>query len=239
MMKVKSNRLLILCLAMTSFAIAASAQVFSPEVSSSSSSSSPVKSEQVKANNSGWNKFYKNETKDNLSSENSQPQNQAASQQQNIQNKQTVTNPQDYIYKDVPQVDRPTLDGVKRGRTSVINIVSNSKVKSEGFIYLYYSDFSVRKMMSGSMSCDVKFEIVTTLDRRLNSLAIRLVWPKMQTPLTFLDVNPNQKYQMPYTLLGEGCYTMDKIPNIVVNRCRVKGMSQEECANRVRWMRKM
>lgn len=238
MIKVKCNQLLIFCLAMTNFALVASAQMFLPETASSSSSSS-VKSEQVKAEGAGWNKFYNNGKKDNSSSENSQSQTKSEPQQQKTQSKQAVTNPQDYIYKDVPQVDRPTLDGVKRGRTSVINIVPNSKVKSEGFIYLYYSDFSVRKMMSGSMSCDVKFEIVTTLDRRLNSLAIRLVWPNMQTPLTFLDVNPNQKYQMPYTLLGEGCYSMDKIPNIVVNRCRVKGMSQEECANRVRWMRKM
>ena len=28
------------------------------------------------------------------------------------------------------------------------------------------------------------------------------------------------------------------IPNIVVNRCRVKGMKQEVCAKKVRWIRK-
>ena len=94
-------------------------------------------------------------------------------------------------------------------------------------------------MMNGSTSCDVKFQILTTLDRRLNSLAVRLKWPTMETPLTFLDVNPNQQYHFIYTLLGDGCYSMDKVPNIIINRCRIKGMSQEECARKVRWIRKV
>ena len=85
---------------------------------------------------------------------------------------------------------------------------------------------------------DVKFQILTTLDRKLSSLAVRLKWPSIETPLTFIDVNPNQEYHMAYTLLGDGCYSMDKVPNIIINRCRVKGMSQEECARKVRWIRK-
>ncbi len=153
--------------------------------------------------------------------------------------KQEVINPEDYIYKNVPQIDRPTLDGVKRGRTSVVPVTTNKKVKAEGYIYVYYSDFSLGQMMSGSTTCDVKFQILTTLDRKLNSLAMRLKWQNMDTPLTFIDVNPNQQYHLNYTLLGDGCYSMDKIPNIVINRCRVKGMTQEDCAARVRWIKKV
>ena len=93
--------------------------------------------------------------------------------------------------------------------------------------------------MNGSTTCDVKFQILTTLDRKLNSLAMRLKWQNMDTPLTFIDVNPNQQYHLNYTLLGDGCYSMDKIPNIVINRCRVKGMTQEDCAARVRWIKKV
>ena len=31
---------------------------------------------------------------------------------------------------------------------------------------------------------------------------------------------------------------MDRIPNIIVNRCRVKGLSQQDCAAKIRWLRK-
>ena len=92
--------------------------------------------------------------------------------------------------------------------------------------------------MNGATTCDVKFQILTTLDRKLTSLAVRLKWKEMETPLNFIDVNPNQEYHMVYTLLGDGCYSMDNVPNIIINRCRVKGMTQEDCARRVRWIRK-
>ncbi|MBQ8465989.1 MAG: acid shock protein [Alphaproteobacteria bacterium] len=250
MEKVKLNRILALFVVNLGIAFSVSAQVFAPENSEQSAPSSvQTKALPVKNETDGWRKFYGNASAQNSQSvpvksearqsAPSQKFQSTQAQQMKVPAKQLVTDPQNYIYRNVPQIDRPTLDGVKRGRTSVAPVVPNSKVKAEGYIYLYYTDFSLRRMMSGSMSCDVKLQIVTTLDRRLNSLAVRLVWPHMQTPVTFIDVNPNQKYQMPYTLLGDGCYSMDKIPNIVVNRCRVKGMTQQECANRVRWMRKM
>ena len=242
MEKVKFN-ILTICLLSMGFSFSVSAQMFAPEASSPLETKSALDSPQPKNQVTDWSKFYGNQAASATAAKavntNSQSLDKNSKQPVQAPAKQMVTNPQDYIYKNVPQVDRPTLDGVKRGRTSVTPLVRNGKVKAEGYIYLYYTDFSLRKMMSGSMSCDVKLQIVTTLDRRLNSLAVRLVWPHMQTPVTFLDVNPNQKYQMPYTLLGDGCYSMDKIPNIVVNRCRVKGVLQEECASRVRWMRKM
>ena len=198
----------------------------------------------AKAND--WSRFYKQKTKiDDKSSANQNKVNDekvsVSEEKQNVKKapeKQTVVNPDDYIYRNVPQVDRPTLDGVKRGRTSVVPVVKNSKVQSEGYIYIFYSDFNVGSMMNGATTCDVKFQILTTLDRKLTSLAVRLKWKEMETPLNFIDVNPNQEYHMVYTLLGDGCYSMDNVPNIIINRCRVKGMTQEDCARRVRWIRK-
>jgi len=193
----------------------------------------------------GWGRFYKQnseskETKQNINVEekNTDTSDKEFVSKQKTKEKQLVVDPEDYIYKNVPQIDRPTLDGVKRGRTSVVPVVQNSKVKSEGYIYIFYSDFSVDSMMNGATTCDVKFQVLTTLDRKLSSLALRLQWKEMDTPLNFIDVNPNQMYHMNYTLLGDGCYSMDAVPNIVINRCRVKGMTQEECARRVRWIRK-
>ena len=219
-------------------AVPASAQVFADE---NAAATETAKSD----NTADWGRFYnkaKNEpTPTDAEKSEATTEQQAKGEKSDFftPKKQDVYNPEDYIYKNVPQIDRPTLDGVERGRTSVVPVVQDGSVKSEGYIYIFYSDFTVGSMMSGSTTCDVKFQIVTTLDRKLNSLAIRLKWPKMETPLNFIDVNPNQKYHFMYTLLGDGCYSMDKIPNIIVNRCRVKGMTQEDCAQRVRWIRKM
>ena len=151
-----------------------------------------------------------------------------------------VENPEDYIYKAVPRKLRPTLDGVQRGTTSIYPIAYNGaqKAEDEPLIFLLYSDFSVNKLLSGTVTCNVRFQIITTLDRKLTNLSVRLRWPEMETTLSFIDVPPNQMVHHDYTLVGDGCYSMDKIPNIIVNRCRVKGLSQKDCAAKIRWLKK-
>lgn len=247
MSKVDCRNILSLVLAAEMTAFSVSAQMFAAEPSETGRPVAAVPQPSASQNNSGWNKFYQQPAAaapvaaaDKNKKEEDKVQKPATNTDvKKTPAKQEVVNPEDYIYKNVPQVDRPTLDGVKRGRTSVVPVVESRQVQAEGYIYLFYSDFSVDSMMNGATTCDVKFQIVTTLDRRLNSLAVRLKWADMETPLTFIDVNPNQQYHMTYTLLGDGCYSMDKIPNLIINRCRVKGMSQEECARKVRWIRKM
>lgn len=139
----------------------------------------------------------------------------------------------------IPQVMRPTLDGVKRGRTSMRQVVKDGEQPvDDPMIFLYYTDFSVDKTLSGTIMCSVRFMILTTLNSRLTNLSARLKWPGMETTISFNSVNPNEETYFDYTLLGEGCYSMDKIPNIVVNRCRVKNMTQQECASKIRWLKK-
>jgi len=58
----------------------------------------------------------------------------------------------------------------------------------------------------------------------------------MTTTLSFANVAPNTPTAYNYTLMGDGCYTMDKMPNIIVNRCRVKGLSSAQCADKIVWL---
>ena len=141
---------------------------------------------------------------------------------------------------DIPQVQRPTLDGVKRGTASMRPIISDdpNAAKDDELIFLYYKDFSVERMMSGRVSCNVTFVIMTTLSRKLSNLSVKLVWPGLTTSISFDDVVPNTETVYPYTLMGDGCFTMDKTPNIVVNRCRVKDVNQSDCAGKIRWITK-
>ena len=92
--------------------------------------------------------------------------------------------------------------------------------------------------MSGEVRCFMRFILTSTLDRKINNLSVKLRWPEMETALNFYDVSPNVDTYFNYSLMGEGCYSMDKIPNIIVNRCRVAKMSAKECASKIRWLRK-
>ena len=151
-----------------------------------------------------------------------------------------VTDPENYIYRYMPREKRPTLDGVKRGTSAIFPVYypGAEKAEDEPLIFLFYSDFNVEKLMSGTVICNVRFQILTTLNSKLTNLSVRLRWPEMETTLSFIDVPPNQMVHYDYALMGDGCYSMDKIPNIVVNRCRAKGLSQKNCAAKIRWIRK-
>ena len=103
-------------------------------------------------------------------------------------------------------------------------------------ILLYMKDFKVYRSASGQTRCSMLFAVSTTLKDKVSNLSYRLKWPSMETVLSFSDVPPQVEHHFNYTLLGDGCYSMDKTPNIIINRCRAKGLSQRACAGKVRWI---
>ncbi len=130
-----------------------------------------------------------------------------------------------------------TGDGSPRGTAAFIS-TDSEKGTEDGNIFLFYSNFKISRTAATGLGCRVRFHILNGLNNRVSNISVKLVWPGLNTPVSFNNVNPNTENYFDYALFGEGCYNMDKIPNIVVNRCRVRGMSQEACANRIRWLTK-
>lgn len=136
------------------------------------------------------------------------------------------------------QLKTPTLDGSVRG-TSALQMIEkvNKRDPNQPEIFLFFDRFKIGRSLGGQTSCDVRFIVLTALDKRLISLDVKLVWPLMTTALSFNNVMPNTMTYINYTLLGNGCYDMDKIPNIIVNRCRIKGESSVKCAGKITWIK--
>ena len=103
---------------------------------------------------------------------------------------------------------------------------------------MFYDNFKIVNATTISTHCNVRFNILSNIDTKITQLDLKLVWPKLTTTLSFSGVNPDVLTYMNYSLLGEGCLEMDKAPNIIVNRCRIKGMSASECANKLIWLTK-
>lgn len=135
---------------------------------------------------------------------------------------------------------KPTLDGSKRGGSVFSRLNEDGKsVVVKNKIFMFYKDFHINRSISGLTSCDVSIFVVTNLDRRLINLDVKLVWPELTTVVSFSNVQPNTQTYYNYTLMGDGCYSLDKMPNIIVNRCRVKGMSSAECASNIVWLKNL
>lgn len=103
-------------------------------------------------------------------------------------------------------------------------------------ILLYMRDFKISRDLNGTVNCDMRFYARSNLSEKITNISYRLKWPNIETALSFDNVAPNTAAYYDYSLLGNGCYNMDKAPNITVNRCRVRGMSQQDCANTIEWL---
>lgn len=136
------------------------------------------------------------------------------------------------------RLNTPTLDGSVRGGQAFVEMDDKGRMKKVTKIFLFYDKFKITNYLSGSASCNARFNILSNLDQKINQLDIKLVWPGLTTTLSFSNVQPNTQTYYNYSLLGDGCYNMDKAPNIIVNRCRVKGMTAAECANKLLWLSK-
>lgn len=157
-----------------------------------------------------------------------------ASDDKDEENPEDVFIPEGELYR----LDTPTLDGSARGGQAFVEVDDKGRMKKVEKIFLFYDKFKVTQYLSDTATCDVRFNILSNLDQKINKLDIKLVWPNMTTTLSFADVSPNTQTYYNYSLLGNGCYDMDKAPNIIVNRCRVKGMTAAECANKIVWLSK-
>lgn len=115
---------------------------------------------------------------------------------------------------------------------------SNAPLQSDdGKIQIYMRDFKVSQTLAGIATCSMKFYVTSTLLTPITNVSFRLKWPDLETPLSFNNVGPNESAFRTQAFAGKLCYTLDRTPNIIVNRCRVKGMTQQDCAKHIEWVK--
>lgn len=128
--------------------------------------------------------------------------------------------------KPTPSVQtKPVVEEHKMGQTD------------EGKINIYMRDFKISKNLTGITSCSMSFHVYSTLSNVVSNISFRLKWPDLETPLSFDNIGSGKTVFQNHAFAGKVCYTLDRTPNLIVNRCRVKGMSQQDCANHIEWVK--
>ena len=103
-------------------------------------------------------------------------------------------------------------------------------------ILVYYDDYKIIRGFDKITKCSIRVYVINDLQEKINTIGFKLHWPDVSTGVEMSQVKPGIKTYTDLLLLGDGCLRLDKTPTIEVNRCRVKGMSQEACADAVKWM---
>ena len=158
---------------------------------------------------------------------------------------QVTSNPQEEFFMPEEQEDQTQKMRRPAPRATVkfkpvsdeSSLSSPKDEEEEPQILLYMRNFEVTQTLSGTLTCSMSFYVQSTFPEKISNISYRLKWPDMETPLSFDNVEPFQPFYQNYALLGKGCYNMDQIPNIIVNRCRIKGIPQQTCANAIHWVK--
>jgi len=122
-------------------------------------------------------------------------------------------------------------------QTKAVLSADNVSQFDSGKIQIYMRDFKVSQTLAGIASCSMKFYVTSTLATPITNISFRLKWPDLETPLSFNNLAPNEAGFRTQAFAGKLCYTLDRVPNIIVNRCRVKGMTQQDCAKHIEWVK--
>ena len=135
--------------------------------------------------------------------------------------------------------DERTIGGKRIIRSKLLtnDEADNQQAKLPPRIMLYFKNFKINLTPSGRVICSFDLTMRNATPNKINTFNAQFVWPSIKTSGSFYDVPARSERYLSLALMGKGCYSMDKTPNIIVNHCRIKGMSAEECSEAVRWIK--
>lgn len=128
--------------------------------------------------------------------------------------------------KDDPQV---LHFKIVKGKVTVEN-PENRKV------LVYYDNYQIHRGFDKLLKCSIRVHVINDLKEDITSLGFRLKWPEISTAVEMRQIKRGVQTYTDLMLLGDGCLRMDKTPTIEVNRCRVKAMTQQQCADAIQWL---
>lgn len=103
-------------------------------------------------------------------------------------------------------------------------------------VLVYYDNYQIHRGFDKFLKCSIRVYVINDLKENITSLGFRLKWPDISTAVEMRQVKRGAKTYTDLMLLGDGCLHLDKTPTIEVNRCRVRGLSQQQCADAIQWL---
>ena len=108
----------------------------------------------------------------------------------------------------------------------------------ERSVLVYYDNYEVFRGLDDYVRCSLRIYVLNDLTEKITSLGFKLYWPQISTSVQMNQLNPGVSTYKDIMLMGDGCFALEGAPTIEVNRCRVKNMSQEKCADAIKWYQK-
>lgn len=160
--------------------------------------------------------------------------NQAAAEKQPILDENGAPN---YVVKKFDSDDDSIKYDNSERKVFTLKMVGDELVVDDNArtILISYENYQINQSFDNWVRCSLRVYVLNDLTERVTNFSFKLHWPDIDASVQMNRLNPGVRTYKDIVLLGNGCFNLDKTPTIEVNRCRVKGMSQEQCADAVKW----
>lgn len=160
--------------------------------------------------------------------------NQAAAKKQPILDENGAPN---YVVKKFDSDDDSVKYDNSERKVFTLKMVGDELVVDDNArtILISYENYQINQSFDNWVRCSLRVYVLNDLTERVTNFSFKLHWPDIDASVQMNRLNPGVRTYKDIVLLGNGCFNLDKTPTIEVNRCRVKGMSQEQCADAVKW----
>lgn len=160
--------------------------------------------------------------------------NQADAEKQPILDENGAPN---YVVKKFDSDDDSVKYDNSERKVFTLKIVGDELVVDDNArtILISYENYQINQSFDNWVRCSLRVYVLNDLTERVTNFSFKLHWPDIDASVQMNRLNPGVRTYKDIVLLGNGCFNLDKTPTIEVNRCRVKGMSQEQCADAVKW----
>jgi hypothetical protein len=113
----------------------------------------------------------------------------------------------------------------------------DNKTPIEGELYIGISKGSYRlfKDITGRTKCAFGVTLKSTLNKKLQNLSLRLVYPHRTFAFIFRNIPPQGELVQGITTRGDICYNLSGAPDINVNKCKIKDTKDEDCVSHIKW----
>lgn len=135
-------------------------------------------------------------------------------------------------------VNRVAKAAEEAGALSVDPALNNNKIlplSGEMLIGISKGSFKVFQDPFGRTRCSFAVTLKSSLDREINTMGVRLIYPHRAFAFIFKDVAANGAKEQSITTGGDICYNLTGVPDIEVNLCRIRRTMDNECVKRLKW----
>ncbi len=113
--------------------------------------------------------------------------------------------------------------------------VAESELKGEIFIGISKGSFVLFKDVLNRTMCSFGVTVKSTLDKDIRMLALKLAFPLQDYAFIYRDIKANGVEEKFIRGVGDICFNLSEAPDIEINRCRIYGANEDECAKRIKW----